>query len=66
MALSAFHKTYYIVFVEMVGEFLYDAAEVIGLNIQIPVIVNVSLFLFLKHGRPLFTLLVNLLQNTLT
>ena len=54
MALSSLNKANHIIFMKMIGKFLDNTAQIISLNIQIPIIIYMPLFLFLQHGRSPF------------
>ena len=54
---AALHKAYDVIFVEMIGEFLHDPAQIVGFYFKVFIIIDPALFLLLYHFAAPFKLL---------
>ena len=45
MSFSALHKAYDVIFMEMIGEFLYNPAQIVGFYFKVFIIIDPALFL---------------------
>ena len=57
MSFSALHKAYDVIFMEMIGEFLYNPAQIVGFYFKVFIIIDPALFLLLYHFAAPFKLL---------
>ena len=44
MSFSALHKAYDVIFMEMIGEFLYNPAQIVGFYLKVLIIIGPALF----------------------
>ena len=57
MPFTSLHKAYDVIFVEMIGEFLHDPAQIVGFYLKVLIIIGPALFLLLYHFDAPFKLL---------